>query len=300
MKRVVSISLGSKKRDHSVVVNILGEDIKIERIGTSGDIDEFKKLMADFDGKVDALGFGGMTEAIHVANKAFPLHNAKKLISHVKMTPVLDGDGLKNTLERKIIDVLMEDFPEGLKNVNAFVPSAMDRYGMTEALANAGCNLRIGDLMFALGIPIPLTSLKQLKILANLLMPVVGRFPVKWLYPVGEKQDQIVPKYKKHFDWAHIIAGDFLYIRRHMPDNLAGKVIVTNTTTKDDQELLKQRGVKTLITTTPVFEGRSYGTNVMEGVIVAISNKKSKLTKEEYSYWAEKIGLKPQRTVLNP
>ena len=39
MKRAVSISLGSSKRNKSVTVNLLGEEIKIERIGTDGDME---------------------------------------------------------------------------------------------------------------------------------------------------------------------------------------------------------------------------------------------------------------------
>jgi len=41
---------------------------------------------------------------------------------------------------------------------------------------------------------------------------------------------------------------------------------LTNTTTSENVEELKKRGVSLLITTTPVIEGRSFGTNVLEGV----------------------------------
>lgn len=39
MKKVVSVSLGSSKRDHSVEVNFLGEKFEVSRRGTDGDID---------------------------------------------------------------------------------------------------------------------------------------------------------------------------------------------------------------------------------------------------------------------
>lgn len=75
------------------------------------------------------------------------------------------------------------------------------------------------------------------------------------LYPTGEKQDKIVPKYTKWYDWATVIAGDCHYIKRHMPDNLAGKVIVTNTTTPKDMQMFKRHGVTHVLTTTPVLDG---------------------------------------------
>ena len=40
---------------------------------------------------------------------------------------------------------------------------------------------------------------------------------------------------------AEIIAGDFLLMRRYLPESLEGKVIVTNTVTSKDVELLRER-----------------------------------------------------------
>ncbi|MGE5653834.1 MAG: quinate 5-dehydrogenase, partial [Bacillota bacterium] len=40
MKRVVSVSLGSSKRNHAVETEILGEQFRIERIGTDGDMNK--------------------------------------------------------------------------------------------------------------------------------------------------------------------------------------------------------------------------------------------------------------------
>jgi len=48
---------------------------------------------------------------------------------------------------------------------------------------------------------------------------------------------------------------------------------LTNTTTSENVEELKKRGVSLLITTTPVIEGRSFGTNVLEGVFTALLGK---------------------------
>ncbi len=39
MKRAVSISIGSSKRDKAVEVTLLGEKVSIERIGTDGDME---------------------------------------------------------------------------------------------------------------------------------------------------------------------------------------------------------------------------------------------------------------------
>ena len=60
MRRIVSVSLGSSKRDHKVTADIMGEEFEIERIGTDGNIGAAIDLIKELDGKVDALGMGGI------------------------------------------------------------------------------------------------------------------------------------------------------------------------------------------------------------------------------------------------
>ncbi len=57
--------------------------------------------------------------------------------------------------------------------------------------------------------------------------------------------------------------------------------------------MLKSRGVKTLITTTPKLNGRSFGTNVMEALLIALADKKSSLTPAEYNDLLDQICFKP-------
>jgi hypothetical protein len=95
------------------------------------------------------------------------------------------------------------------------------------------------------------------------------------------------------------VAGDFLYLKRHMPLRMEGKVIVTNTTTQEDVKLLTERGVKYLVTTTPRLEGRSFGTNVMEGALVAVAGKGRKLTTSELDELIQELGLRPTIEKLN-
>ena len=84
-----------------------------------------------------------------------------------------------------------------------------------------------------------------------------------------------------------------------MPDDMKGMVVVTNTTTTEDVALFKKVGVKYLITTTPVLEGRSFGTNMMEAALIAVSGKKRALTHDEYNELLDKLGFKPQLQELN-
>jgi hypothetical protein len=108
-----------------------------------------------------------------------------------------------------------------------------------------------------------------------------------------------IPKWEKYYYWATVTAGDCLYVKRHMPDNMQGKVIATNTTTESDVALFRQLGIKYLVTSTPVLDGRSFGTNMMEAALIAVSGKGRKLSSQEYSELLDKLGFEPQLQELN-
>jgi hypothetical protein len=299
MKRAVSISIGSSKRDKVVEVELLGEKVSIERIGTDGSMEKAAQLYREMDGKVDAFGVGGADLGLTVGDKWYELYSVKPMVRYIKETPVVDGAGLKNTLENKLAPFVQEKIGWFVSEKTVFITSAVDRWGMTISFAQAGYECVFGDLMFALGMPIALHSISSLKWLAALMIPVVGRLPFKWVYPTGEKQEECKPKWGKYYLWATVIAGDCHYIKHHMPSNMNNKVIVTNTTTLEDVELFKQAGAKYLVTSTPVLNGRSFGTNMMEAAMVAVSGKGRVLTDAELNLMLDQLGLEPQLQQLN-
>lgn len=299
MKRVVSISLGSSSRDHAVDIELLGVPCRVERIGTDGDMKKMIRMIKELDGQVDAFGLGGMDLYVYAGTQRYTLRDAKNVVKAAVRTPIVDGSGLKNTLERKVIQHLQRETDLLAGAPHVLMMSGADRFGMAQALDAAGCRLTCGDLVFTIGVPVPLRSLRSLERLARLLAPLIRQLPFAMLYPTGKKQDENKPKAGHLFSEAEIIAGDFLFIRRYMPESLPGKVIITNTTTAADVELLKQRGVKTLVTTTPALNGRSFGTNVMEALLVALSEKGRELTASEYEELLLNVNFTPRITHLN-
>lgn len=299
MKRVVSVSLGSSRRDHKVVVDLLGESVEIARVGTDGDFNRALDLLREIDGKVDAIGLGGIDVYLFVRQKRFAIRDGLRLIEAVKVTPVVDGSGLKNTLEREVVRRLAAETSLLKKGARVLMVSSVDRFGMAEALSGMGCDVTFGDLIFTAGIPYPIKSTDELEELANRILPEIAKMPFHMIYPTGKKQDsQDEAKVKKFAGFYHdseVIAGDFHLIKRFMPAGMNGQTVLTNTTTREDINFLKEKGVGTLVTTTPEYEGRSFGTNVMEAAMVAILGKPwEEITAKDYLDLLDRLGFRPR------
>ncbi|MDF2674595.1 MAG: quinate 5-dehydrogenase [Clostridiales bacterium] len=299
MRKVVSVSLGSSKRNHAARAEFFGEEFLIERIGTDGDMNKLISLVKELDGKVDAFGMGGIDLYLNGENKRYIIKDAIPIMEAAKITPMVDGSGLKNTLEKTVIEYINQSIMP-LKDKKVLMTSACDRYGMAKALHEVNANITFGDLIFALNIPIPIKSFKAFQRVVSIFLPIAVKMPFEKLYPTGKEQDIITIKYEKYYEEAEIIAGDYLFIKKYMPVDMRDKIIITNTVTISDIEDLKSRGVKMLITTTPEFNGRSFGTNVIEALLVSLIGKKvNDIKYDDYDKMIEKLNFTPRVEYLN-
>jgi len=296
--------LGSSKRDHKFEVNLLGEDFEISRIGTDGDYKKAELLLKELDGHVDAIGLGGIDIYLYSKNNRYVLKYGMMLKKVVEKTPVVDGSGLKNSLEKMVIEYLQQDSRFQFAGKNCLMVCAMDRFGMATSLVDAGCNMIFGDKIFALGIDQEINTLEELEREADKLLPEIAKLPISMIYPVGAKQDtyaELKEMHHKTYNWADIIAGDYHYIRRFLPQRIDGRDIITNTVTLSDIEVLCEKGARYLVTTTPELGGRSFGTNVLEATLLVILNKSwEEVTEKDYLDLIDKLQLTPRIVELNP
>ena len=296
MKKIVSVSLGSSTRDHRAEVDLLGERFDISRVGVDGKLDAAVQMVRELDGKVDAIGLGGIDVYLYAGERRYAMRDGLRLLEAAKITPVVDGSGLKNTLEREAVRFMREDLGIDLRGKHVLMVSALDRFGMAQAFVQAGADVLFGDFIFALDLDKPVRGLKEFEELAERYLPDACKLPFQFFYPTGKKQDRPPQaKYPEYYAEADIIAGDFHFMRQFMPERLDGKISLTNTVTPENIEELRSRGVRMLITTTPDFGGRSFGTNVIEAALLALLGKTwSEFTAADYERVMRELDLKPR------
>jgi len=299
-RHAVSVSLGSSKRDKRVTVKFKDTPVIIERIGTDGDAEAARRLFRELDGKVDAFGTGGVDLYIIVDGKKYPLRAAHKLVADVRQTPVVDGQGLKHTLERRVFELAAPQLREKPHFRRVFMPLALDRIGLAEAIDEVADEIIFGDFMVGLGLPLPIRGLKAYKRVLKTMLPIVGFFPLSMLF-YGSDGVEFEPKYEAYWAQSDLIAGDFMFMKKYMPPKyMEGKFVISNTTTDENVAFLKEHGVRTLLTTTPRYDGRSFGTNMMEAALTAYAGKGRPLTREELNALIDELDLRPTVLHLNP
>lgn len=277
MRRVVSVSLGSAVRNWEADLTPHGVALCLERRGVGLDYEAYAQALCELDRDPDvaAIGLGGLNRYLFAGRHRYELRKPGDMARLVRNKPTCDGSLLKQIWEPFVVREAAEEGLLRLRGRRTLMVCGVDRWGMAAALAEHGADLVLGDLMFALGVPLPVRGLEHLERIGRSLLPFVTRcVPFEWLYPTGESRD--VPKYGRWYQWAEVLAGDWKFIGKHMPaeaGSLAGKTVVTNTTTPADVAALRHRGVEVLITTTPSLDGRSFGTNVIEAAAAALTGR---------------------------
>ncbi|MCL2526734.1 MAG: quinate 5-dehydrogenase [Coriobacteriia bacterium] len=299
MKKVVSISLGSSERDHQVQVRLGEEDFIVCRQGTDGDFELLKKRLAEMndDPEVAAIGLGGADLFLNAAGRTYWFREMKPLAKIVTKKAFVDGSGLKGEVEADTVRYMQEDLGVDFSNKKVMVTSAVDRWGLAMGFEDAGIDTDFADLYFILGVRKIIHSARVLTRAIRIIAPVAINLPFSWLYP-SEADHTIKPATNAWTDRMYhdydYIAGDYKLIIKNMPADMRDTWVITNTTTSADIDFLKAHGVKNLITTSHRLEGRSFGANVMEALLVASEGKKEALTPECYLRLMKKYDLGPE------
>ncbi len=302
-KEIISISLGSPSLDCAYTTRMLGAGFRVRQMGTDGDLDRARELVAQFDGTVDAIAIGGMRFQFEVADTRLMNQQFQQLAKSALTTPVVDGAHLKNTLERWSIAQVARQDPGILAHKRILVVSGLDQYGAAAVLSSYTDRIRFGDPLLHLGLPLTLRSLRQLNLYARLVLPAMKcRAPHARFGLACGGEDRQSRRGARLFESVDVIVGDVATILRLGPDKMPGIVVIGDDVSANDVEALRQRGVESLITNMqPLSDTYPFpGIHVVEAIFASLLVRRAHdLTPDNYLELIERSGLEPQVTVLN-
>ena len=274
MKKVVSVSLGSSARDHRADVTLMGEEFEISREGTDGKLDAAIAKVRALDGHVDAIGLGGIDVYLYAGRHRYALRDGLRLLEAAKITPVVDGSGLKNTLEREAVRFVRDELGIDLRGRKVLMVSALDRFGMAQALVDAGADVLFGDFIFALDKDLPVRDLATFEQMAEKYLPDACKLPFQFFYPTGKKQDRPPePKYPQYYARSRHHRGRLPF---HAPVHARPPRRKDRADEYGDGPRRRRtRGARRgdADHDDAGFGGRSFGTNVIEAALLALLGK---------------------------
>ena len=276
MKQVVSISLGSSVRDYEFDTEFLGQDFKIRRFGTDGDLEKAAKLLLRWDKEAEAIGLGHIKFPSGIGPRYLKKKQAHKLaeLGAQIQTPVTTGRALRDVSFEWALRFIEYKFGNYFSNVKCLFLSGMYSYRIAKVMNEFTDNLVFADPVLENGIPKFVTSLKDLESYAHSAHEVLQWLPSKTLtqsvVPMKTWNDYIL---KRAMQKASMVIVPFYGFNRYLEnfalEELGGKTIITSTAYDDRVAFLKERGVDVIIDTTPKILERVVAPNVLEALILA-------------------------------
>ncbi len=262
-RKVIEVSLGAPERDFDVSVSVLGERVRIRRVGTAGNLSLARALVKQYDGKVSCISLGGVNYYYRLGERKYPVPGAAALAC-AERTPVVDGSGVKKYIEPEIIGRMQSSGEIDLRGRRVLFVSVLDRYDSALRMRALGADVWAGDPLFAMGIPLML-PLSAFTALASVTMPLLSRIPLRFLYPHGDQTTAGNATGIRGFSY---IVGDIHLLRRRMPSRLDGVTVISASLRPSDETLIQSRNGQAI----PLnrLEGMSLAANVLEAVLVAI------------------------------
>ncbi|MCX7851471.1 MAG: serine carboxypeptidase [Caldilineales bacterium] len=303
MKRVLVIHLNQE--DETTVVRFLGQEIELIRRGSGGDPARIEALIAEYDGRVDAIGLEGIPAVLQLGPAQVEHEIGARLRRVAQVTPVVDGSGIRAGLERWGVILADRAQPGIFAQKRVLMTPGLNHPGLAQALQRRGSAIRYADPVVYFALPdFPGVGAKMtLEQAAGPTLEQLKDAPFRRIYPQPGKPGQ--PRSPDPFRWADLIAGDIGAIRRYAPADLKHKTVVVEAATEADLEDLRQRGVTIAVTMMPSLDGPDglgrWSAATIEAVLVALRRDvQAPLTEDTYLDLMADIHWTPAIRYLQP
>ena len=103
MKKIVTVSLGSSKKDFEFTTEFLGQEFSIHRMGADESVTKAWELMRRQQAHADAIGLSEISDHINVGMRTLINKETRRLTSVVTRVPVTTGATLRRLLQVRAV-----------------------------------------------------------------------------------------------------------------------------------------------------------------------------------------------------
>ena len=298
MKKVVTVTLGSSKKDFEFKTTFLGQEFSVRRLGADKDSSKAWELMRRQQANADAIALSDMVDHYHVGLRTVVNKESQRLMQVVTRVPVTTGASLRRLLQVRAVRHVQKELGNYFNNNLILFLSGMRNYDMAVALSDYTRNLSFADPVFQAGSPLLLSSLEQLELYAKgkeLLPDIV---PGKFLKSVlSTLKNKIVANAVAK---SHVIVGTFREIQAvSSSGNLDGKTLITSAIDDEALAFFTKHKVNLVVDVSPKLFDKVVGISTITAMILASTGKsESELSDHDFEEIINELDIKPR--LLHP
>jgi len=298
MKKVVTVTLGSSKKDFEFKTKFLGQEFSVRRYGADRDSTKAWEMMRRQQANADAIALSDMPDHYHVGLRTVINKKSQHLMQVVTRVPVTTGASLRRLLQVRAVRHVQKELGHYFNNNLVLFLSGMRNYDMAVALADYTRNLSFADPVFHAASPVLLNSLDQLELFAKGKELIPDIVPGDFLKSVlGTVKNKIVANAVAK---SHVIVGTFREIQAVAAgNNLEGKTLITSAVDDEAFAFFARHKVNLAVDVTPKLFDQVVGISTITAMILAATGKaEEELTDHDFEEILHELDIKPR--LLHP
>jgi hypothetical protein len=298
MKKVVTVTLGSSKKDFEFKTKFLGQEFSVRRFGADKDSSKAWELMRRQQANADAIALSDMPDHYHVGLRTLINKKSQHLMQVVTRVPVTTGASLRRLLQVRAVRHVQKELGNYFNNNLVLFLSGMRNYDMAVALSDYTKNLSFADPVFHAASPVLLGSLDQLELFAKGKELLPDGVPGDFLKSVlGTLKNKIVANAVAK---SHVIVGTFREIQAVAAGgNLEGKTLITSAVDDEAFAFFAKHKVNLAVDVSPKLFDQVVGISTITAMILAATGKtEAELTDHDFEEILHELDIKPR--LLHP
>ncbi len=298
MKKVVTVTLGSSKKDFEFKTKFLGQEFQVRRFGADKDSSKAWELMRRQQANADAIALSDMPDHYHVGLRTVINKKSQHLMQVVTRVPVTTGASLRRLLQVRAVRYVQKELGRYFDNNLVLFLSGMRNYDMAVALSDYTRNLSFADPVFHAASPVLLSSLDQLELFAKGKELLPDGVPGDFLKSVlGTLKNKIVANAVAK---SHVIVGTFREIQAVAAGgNLEGKTLITSAVDDEAFAFFAKHKVNLAVDVSPKLFDQVVGISTITAMILAATGKsEAELTDHDFEEILHELDIKPR--LLHP
>ena len=298
MKKVVTVTLGSSKKDFEFKTKFLGQEFSVQRMGADRDSGKAWELMRRQQAHADAIALSDMVDHYHVGLRTVVNKESQRLMQVVTRVPVTTGASLRRLLQVRAVRYVQKELGHYFNNNLVLFLSGMRNYDMAVALSDYTKNLSFADPVFQAGSPLLLSSLDQLELYAKGKELIPNIVPGKFLKSVlSTVKNKIVAN---AVGKSHVIVGTFREIQAVASGgNLEGKTLITSAVDDEALAFFTKHKVNLVVDVSPKLFDKVVGISTITAMILAATGKpEAELSDHDFEEIINELDIKPR--LLHP